>query len=106
MTAAWGRGLATITDDGVVLDTWFRELGLGDEPQPEQFEAYSVAERTDDAHGDDRPDAEGKHEEGEQFPAPGLPEIGGCRIRLGAVLGHDLLIMGLGLGILPIRMKY
>ncbi len=51
MTAAWGRGLATITDDGVVLDTWFRELGLGDEPQPEQFEAYSVAERTDDVRG-------------------------------------------------------
>lgn len=48
MTAAWGRGLATITDDGTVLDTWFRELGLGDEPEPEKFEAYTTAERRDD----------------------------------------------------------
>ena len=48
MTAAWGRGLATITNDGTVLDTWFRELGLGDEPDPEQFEAYNVADRTDE----------------------------------------------------------
>ena len=48
MTAAWGRGLATITDDGTVLDTWFRELGLGDEPQPEAFEAYTTAARRDD----------------------------------------------------------
>ncbi len=48
MTAAWGRGLATITNDGTVLDTWFRELGLGEEPHADQFEAYSVAERTDE----------------------------------------------------------
>jgi 2,3,4,5-tetrahydropyridine-2-carboxylate N-succinyltransferase len=48
MTAAWGRGLATITDDGTVLDTWFRELGLGDEQQPEKFEAYTTATRRDD----------------------------------------------------------
>ena len=48
MTAAWGRGLATITDDGTVLDTWFRELGLGDEPEPEKFEAYTTAQRRDD----------------------------------------------------------
>jgi 2,3,4,5-tetrahydropyridine-2-carboxylate N-succinyltransferase len=40
--------LATITDDGTVLDTWFRELGLGDELQPEKFEAYTTAERRDD----------------------------------------------------------
>ncbi len=32
--AAWGRGWATTTDDGVVLDTWFPELGLGPEPAP------------------------------------------------------------------------
>ncbi|MDP2289845.1 MAG: 2,3,4,5-tetrahydropyridine-2,6-dicarboxylate N-succinyltransferase [Actinomycetota bacterium] len=51
MTAAWGRGLATITDDGTVLDTWFRELGLGDEPQPEAFEAYTTAQRRDDVRG-------------------------------------------------------
>ena len=48
MTAAWGRGLATITDDGTVLDTWFRECGLGDEPRPEFFEVYSTAERHDE----------------------------------------------------------
>ena len=48
MTTAWGRGLATITDDGTVLDTWFRELGLGDEPQPEALEAYTTAARRDD----------------------------------------------------------
>lgn len=29
MTAAWGRGLATRTPDGAVLDTWFPDLGLG-----------------------------------------------------------------------------
>ena len=48
MTTAWGRGLATVTDDGTVLDTWFRELGLGDEPMPEAFEAYTTAQRHDD----------------------------------------------------------
>jgi len=48
MTQAWGRGLATITDDGTVLDTWFREVGLGDEPMPEMFEAYGVAQRHDE----------------------------------------------------------
>lgn len=44
---AWGRGLATIADDGTVLDTWFRELGLGTEPNPEKFEAYTTAQRHD-----------------------------------------------------------
>ena len=48
MTAAWGRGLATVADDGTVLDTWFRELGLGDEPRPDAFEAYTTAERHDE----------------------------------------------------------
>lgn len=47
-TTAWGRGLATIADDGTVLDTWFREVGLGDEPMPEKFEAYTTAERHDE----------------------------------------------------------
>lgn len=51
MTAAWGRGLATIASDGTVLDTWFREVGLGEEPMPEAFEAYTVAQRTDDVRG-------------------------------------------------------
>jgi len=31
-TTAWGRGLATTTAEGVVLDTWFGELGLGEMP--------------------------------------------------------------------------
>lgn len=48
MAHAWGRGLATVSDDGVVLDTWFRELGLGVEPDPEKFEAYTTAQRHDD----------------------------------------------------------
>ncbi len=48
MAHAWGRGLATITDDGAVLDTWYRELGLGDEPSPEKLEAYTTAQRRDD----------------------------------------------------------
>jgi len=48
MANAWGRGLATIADDGTVLDTWYRELGLGEEPSPEKFEAYTTAERHDD----------------------------------------------------------
>jgi 2,3,4,5-tetrahydropyridine-2-carboxylate N-succinyltransferase len=32
MTAAWGAGLATVTNDGTVLDTWFPHVGLGDLP--------------------------------------------------------------------------
>lgn len=30
MTTAWGRGLATVTPEGAVLDTWYRHLGLGE----------------------------------------------------------------------------
>ena len=30
MGAAWGHGLATVADDGVVLDTWFPQLGFGE----------------------------------------------------------------------------
>jgi hypothetical protein len=62
---------------------------------------------TDDRYSDDWPDAESKDEEGQKFPSPRLRrlEIRWC-CRLSAVLGHDLLIMGLGLGILPIRRKY
>ncbi len=30
MSTAWGRGLATVTTEGAVLDTWYRHLGLGD----------------------------------------------------------------------------
>ncbi len=32
MPAAWGHGLATITTDGTVLDTWFHTLGWGEQP--------------------------------------------------------------------------
>lgn len=52
MTAAWGRGLATVTSDGVVLDTWFRELGLGD-PTTGSADEYALAERHDDVRGVD-----------------------------------------------------
>ncbi|MEO5723496.1 MAG: 2,3,4,5-tetrahydropyridine-2,6-dicarboxylate N-succinyltransferase [Ilumatobacteraceae bacterium] len=31
-TRAWGSGLATVTSDGVVLDAWFPQLGLGEPP--------------------------------------------------------------------------
>ena len=51
MTTAWGRGLATITDDGLVLDTWFREVALGDETDPQRFDEYAAAERRDDVRG-------------------------------------------------------
>lgn len=32
MTTAWGHGLATIAEDGTVLDTWFPSPALGDAP--------------------------------------------------------------------------
>lgn len=52
MTAAWGHGLATVVsggpNDGQVLDTWFREFGLG-EPAHRGVPAMLVdAERTDE----------------------------------------------------------
>jgi 2,3,4,5-tetrahydropyridine-2-carboxylate N-succinyltransferase len=52
MTAAWGRGLATVTADGVVLDTWFREFGLGEADTPVTDE-YRAAERHDEVRGVD-----------------------------------------------------
>jgi 2,3,4,5-tetrahydropyridine-2-carboxylate N-succinyltransferase len=52
MTAAWGRGLATVSADGVVLDTWFRELGLG-EVETAVSDEYAQAERHDDLRGVD-----------------------------------------------------
>ena len=30
MSTAWGHGLATVADDGVVLDAWFPQLGFGE----------------------------------------------------------------------------
>ena len=50
MTQAWGHGLATITDDGSVLDTWYRSLGLGDAPDADLTELRR-AERTDEVRG-------------------------------------------------------
>jgi 2,3,4,5-tetrahydropyridine-2-carboxylate N-succinyltransferase len=40
--------LATVANDGAVLDTWFRELGLGEPTHPGALEAYTVAERRDE----------------------------------------------------------
>ena len=51
MTTAWGRGLATIADDGAVLDTWFREVGLGEDTVPGTFDEYADAERRDEVRG-------------------------------------------------------
>lgn len=53
MTAAWGRGLATVTADGVVLDTWFREFGLGEPAVAGVTDEYRAAERHDDVRGVD-----------------------------------------------------
>jgi 2,3,4,5-tetrahydropyridine-2-carboxylate N-succinyltransferase len=51
-TTAWGRGLATVTDEGVVLDTWYRELGLGEHGSGDDtLAAYRAAERRDDLRG-------------------------------------------------------
>jgi 2,3,4,5-tetrahydropyridine-2-carboxylate N-succinyltransferase len=36
---AWGRGLATVTADGQVLDVWYEELGLGRGNRPAAAEA-------------------------------------------------------------------
>ena len=44
---AWGRGLATVTDDGVVLETWYRHLGLGDPPMPSVDDGLAQALRHD-----------------------------------------------------------
>src|SRR5919199_6560136 len=38
---AWGEGLATITDDGVILDTWYPRPRLG--PAPADAGPYSVS---------------------------------------------------------------
>ena len=44
---AWGRGLATVGADGSVLDTWFREVGLGEPTNPGVVDEYTLAERHD-----------------------------------------------------------
>lgn len=42
MPAAWGRGLATVADNGAVLDTWFHTLGWGDAPAPDDHGAHGA----------------------------------------------------------------
>lgn len=41
--AAWGHGLATITADGTVLDTWYPEPRLGEAPEVDQIPSELTA---------------------------------------------------------------
>lgn len=47
---AWGLGLASITDDGVTLDTWYPQLGLGTEV-PEVDSTVAALAGRDEARG-------------------------------------------------------
>lgn len=48
--AAWGFGLASVTDDGTTLDTWYPSPALGAAPQDATAPAaLTAAERRDDA---------------------------------------------------------
>ncbi len=52
---AWGHGLATITDDGTVLDTWFPAPALGNAPGgevPEALAALAGADSSRRVHAD------------------------------------------------------
>ncbi|HEX2783310.1 MAG TPA: 2,3,4,5-tetrahydropyridine-2,6-dicarboxylate N-succinyltransferase [Ilumatobacteraceae bacterium] len=49
----WGRGLATIAADGVVLDSWYPELGLGDIAEAPSATDRTSAERHDEVRGVD-----------------------------------------------------
>jgi 2,3,4,5-tetrahydropyridine-2,6-dicarboxylate N-succinyltransferase len=52
MSIAWGIGLATITADGTVLDTWFPRLGLGEPPVNDgRHDGLQDAVRTDELRG-------------------------------------------------------
>ncbi|MFS0702261.1 2,3,4,5-tetrahydropyridine-2,6-dicarboxylate N-succinyltransferase [Cellulomonas sp. 179-A 4D5 NHS] len=54
MTArsAWGFGLASVTDDGTTLDTWYPSPALGTAPEGAAAPAaLTAAERRDDARG-------------------------------------------------------
>jgi 2,3,4,5-tetrahydropyridine-2,6-dicarboxylate N-succinyltransferase len=48
---AHGAGLATVTSDGTVLDTWYPEPALGAGPAPEPPAALRALEGTDEARG-------------------------------------------------------
>jgi 2,3,4,5-tetrahydropyridine-2-carboxylate N-succinyltransferase len=51
---AWGHGLATVTEDGTVLDTWYPTPGLGTRPAGADAPAELVAAaRRDDVRGVD-----------------------------------------------------
>ncbi len=51
MTAAWGAGLATVTNDGTVLDTWFPHVGLGDLPDRPWHDLLPEVAPSDDVRG-------------------------------------------------------
>jgi 2,3,4,5-tetrahydropyridine-2,6-dicarboxylate N-succinyltransferase len=53
MTAAWGRGLATIAADGAVLDTWYPDLGLGEMGKSADSFDLARAQRVDNVRGVD-----------------------------------------------------
>ncbi|MFC5928784.1 2,3,4,5-tetrahydropyridine-2,6-dicarboxylate N-succinyltransferase [Cryobacterium melibiosiphilum] len=50
-THAWGYGLATVADEGTVLDTWFPQPQLG--PLPAKRDRWIVPAELDAASGDD-----------------------------------------------------
>ena len=50
---AWGRGLTTLDADGVVLDAWFPQVGLGEMPEPTIDARQAGVQRHDDVRGVD-----------------------------------------------------
>jgi len=50
---AWGRGLVTRDANGVVLDAWYPQLGLGEQPDGDFGEEHRAAIRHDDVRGVD-----------------------------------------------------
>ena len=51
-TNAWGHGLATITTDGTILDTWYPEPALGEAPEVSQVpDALAALAGTDEDRG-------------------------------------------------------
>jgi 2,3,4,5-tetrahydropyridine-2,6-dicarboxylate N-succinyltransferase len=50
-TAAWGFGLATTTDDGLVLDTWYPAPALGERSTEEAPPELKALEGVDEARG-------------------------------------------------------
>lgn len=50
---AWGRGLTTLDADGVLLDAWFPQVGLGEMPEPTIDARQAGVQRHDDVRGVD-----------------------------------------------------